>query len=120
MTSTDRPCWRTSSYSSNGESCVELAPTSSCVLLRHSKHPDAGTISFTRASWATFVHEARNDLPSANTAATIAHVGSDMLVTALTEDVELRFDADEWAAFIAGATDGEFDFVEIDSPQRAG
>ena len=40
--------WRTSSYSGNGENCVDVAPVPDRVLVRHSKHPDAGTIEFQR------------------------------------------------------------------------
>lgn len=112
MTPTDRLVWRTSSYSSNGENCVELAPTPAAVYLRHSKHPDAGTIAFTHPAWAAFVSEARNGQQSTNGVAAIARNGADTVVTSHDEDVELRFDDEEWSAFLSGAEDGEFDFAD--------
>jgi hypothetical protein len=111
MTTADRLAWRTSSRSSNGEKCVEVAPAADGVVIRHSKHPAAGTIPFPFAAWATFVREARDGLTTTNGVATITKIGTDTLVTSIHTDVELRFDADEWSAFVAGAADGEFDFT---------
>ena len=61
MITARRPQWRTSSYSSNGENCVEVAPVPDRVLVRDSKHPDAGTIEFTLPAWTSFVREAVED-----------------------------------------------------------
>lgn len=129
MTPAGRPQWRTSSYSSNGEACVEVAPwrTSSyspnggenCVevapitdqvLVRHSKHPHAGMIEFTLPAWDAFVREAVEDQPSANGVVTVTKIGTDTHVRSLHSTVELLFDDGEWTAFVAGAGDGEFDF----------
>lgn len=112
MTTADRLAWRTSSRSSNNEACVEVAPASDGVVVRHSKHPTAGTISFTFPARTAFVHEARKSLPSANRVAAIAKIGTDTLVRSLHTDVELCFDEAEWSAFVAGASDGEFDFSD--------
>lgn len=57
MVPTGRPQWRTSSYSSNGENCVEVASVPGHVLVRDSKRPDAGMIGFTPRAWASFVRE---------------------------------------------------------------
>ncbi|MEV0049036.1 DUF397 domain-containing protein [Saccharopolyspora shandongensis] len=111
MTIADNLAWRTSTRSSNGEKCVEVAPTADGVAIRHSKHPDAGTITFPTAEWATFIREACNDLPSANGVATITEIGTDTVIKSRSTAVELRFDEGEWSAFIAGANDGEFDFT---------
>ncbi|MGH3843673.1 MAG: DUF397 domain-containing protein [Pseudonocardiaceae bacterium] len=111
MTTADRLAWRTSSRSSNGENCVEVAPAADGVVIRHSKHPAAGTIPFTSSAWATFVHEAREGLTSTNGVASIAKIGTDTFVKSLRTPIELRFDAAEWSAFLAGAADGEFDFT---------
>lgn len=133
MTTAERPQWRTSSYSGNGgENCVEVAPwrTSSystnggenCVevapitdhdqvLVRHSKHPNAGMIEFTLPAWDAFVREAIEDEPSANGVVAVTKIGTDTLVRSLHSDVELLFDDGEWTAFVAGAGDGEFDFT---------
>lgn len=103
--------WRTSSYSPNGgENCVEVAPVPDRVLVRHSKHPDAGTIEFTLPAWSAFVRETVEDQSSANGVVVVSPIGTDTLVRSLHSDVELRFDEGEWAAFVAGARDGEFDF----------
>ncbi|GAB2985383.1 DUF397 domain-containing protein [Amycolatopsis acidiphila] len=112
MTPADRLEWRTSTRSSNGENCVEVAPAAEGVVIRHSKHPAAGTITFPYRAWRAFVRDAAEDgSTSANGVASITKVGSDTLVRSLTTEVELRFDEGEWSAFLAGAADGEFDFT---------
>jgi Domain of unknown function (DUF397) len=55
-----RPQWRTSSYSSNGENCIEVAPVPSQVLVRDSKHSEAGTIEFSFPTWGAFIAGARD------------------------------------------------------------
>jgi hypothetical protein len=111
MATADRLAWRTSSRSSAGENCVEVAPATGAVVARHSKHPTAGTITFPFGAWAAFVREARESLPSTNGVVTVAMVGTDTHVRSLHTGVELRFDQAEWSAFVAGAADGEFDFT---------
>lgn len=102
--------WRTSSRSSNGERCVEVAPTADGVVIRHSKHPEAGTIAFPSSDWDAFIAEACGSLSSSNQSATITSVGADTVVKALNSAVQLRFDEGEWSAFVAGAADDEFSF----------
>lgn len=43
MTTADRLAWRISSRNRNG---VEVAPAADGVVMRHSKQPSAGTITF--------------------------------------------------------------------------
>jgi hypothetical protein len=105
------PTWRKSSYSTATGNCVEVALASGDVVIRHSKHPAAGTITFSHPAWALFVRDARDGRTPANGVAAIAKVGTDTLVTSLTTGVELRFDEGEWSAFRAGVVDGEFDFA---------
>lgn len=112
MSTADRLAWRTSSRSSNGEKCVEVAPAARGVVIRHSKHPAAGMITFPFPAWAAFVREARESLPSTNGVVTIATNGTDILVRSLRTDIELCFDEAEWSAFVAGAAGGEFDFTD--------
>ncbi|MGQ4599538.1 DUF397 domain-containing protein [Nocardia sp. R6R-6] len=100
--------WRTSSHSSNGEGCVELVPSSTVVYVRHSKHPDAGTIAFDLAEWACFVDAAHAKAMGNVGSVVVAQDGTDTLVT--SPDVQLRFNEAEWTAFLAGADDGEFAF----------
>lgn len=47
--------WRKSSYSVNGTACVELADATDGVLLRDSKNPGQGHLTFTRAELAAFI-----------------------------------------------------------------
>lgn len=122
--------WRTSSYSSNGEHCVEVASATGwhdsasgsdsenregatsrhrAVFVRHSKHPDAGIIEFSPASWTTFLHEVRVGAASQNGSASVTFDGAETLVEAAGTGVRLQFDEGEWTAFLAGIEDGEFD-----------
>lgn len=107
-----RITWRKSSYSTATGNCVEVAPTGHNVVIRHSKHPTAGTITFPRDAWAAFLHDAIRDAPSStNGIVAITKIDTDTLVRSLTTQVELRFDQDEWTAFLAGVADGEFDLA---------
>lgn len=108
--------WRKSSYSTATGDCVEVAPAAEGVQLRHSKRPEDGTIIFSQAAWTTFLQETRADLPSANGVATVTKDGTDTHLTARQSAVTLRFDADEWSAFRAGALDGEFDLTGEATP----
>jgi hypothetical protein len=51
--------WRKSSYSAASTDCVELAAAGNEVLLRDSKHPEAGHLTFTHTELAAFVDAAR-------------------------------------------------------------
>lgn len=108
MTTADRPSWRTSTRSSNGEACVEVAPVADGVLVRHSKSRAGGTIHFSFAAWTAFVGEALDGATGANGVATIAVTDGEALVRCADTGVALRFDAEEWSAFRAGAAAGEF------------
>ncbi|RKT89280.1 protein of unknown function [Saccharopolyspora antimicrobica] len=111
MTIADNLAWRTSTRSSNGEKCVEVAPTADGVAIRHSKRPTAGTITFPATAWDTFVREASSGLSSDNGVAIVTTIGTDTLVKSLHTALELRFDEAEWTAFVAGARAGEFNFA---------
>jgi hypothetical protein len=61
--------WITSSLSA-GEDCVAVRFEADGVQVRDSKHPDAGTLTFTESEWRAFVGGVRlgefdNDLPEA-------------------------------------------------------
>jgi hypothetical protein len=50
--------WFKSSYSSsssNGNDCVEMAPTPTKIHLRDSKNPQGPQLTFAPATWATFL-----------------------------------------------------------------
>lgn len=99
--------WRKSTFSDVGGNCVEAALMADGVIIRHSKHPTAGTIAFSHPEWEGFLSDVRHGLTS-NGVATITTIGTDTLVASLTTNVELRFDEGEWAAFLAGVAAGEF------------
>ncbi|CAL2058127.1 MULTISPECIES: DUF397 domain-containing protein [Streptomyces] len=53
---TNSPRWFTSSHSSNGGNCVEVATNiPGTVPVRDTKDRDAGTLTFRTDSWSTFV-----------------------------------------------------------------
>lgn len=43
--------WRTSSYSGDAGSCVQVAVTAPAVGVRDSKRPQAGALTFTPHAW---------------------------------------------------------------------
>ncbi|MTK03539.1 DUF397 domain-containing protein [Micromonospora sp. CP22] len=51
----ERNVWRTSSRSGSNGQCVEVRDRGTAVDVRDSKAPAAGTLSFTPATWATFI-----------------------------------------------------------------
>jgi hypothetical protein len=56
---TTTPHWRKSSRSADAAQCVELADVGDDVLIRDSKHPDAGHLTFARSELAALVAAAR-------------------------------------------------------------
>src|SRR5947209_5002430 len=111
MSTVDRLAWRISSRSGNGEDGVEVAATADGVVMRHSKHPSAGAITFPGPAWRAFVHDVRGGVASTNGVASITKIGTETLVKSLHSTVMLLFDAQEWSAFLAGAAAGECDFT---------
>ncbi|HEY3747657.1 MAG TPA: DUF397 domain-containing protein [Pseudonocardiaceae bacterium] len=59
MSTADRLRWRTSSQSSNGESCVQLAVSSGGVLVRDSKNPTGPMLRADLAALLTEVKSGR-------------------------------------------------------------
>jgi hypothetical protein len=109
---TDMPAWRKSTFSNNGGSdCVEVAPISIGVLIRHSKRPADGTIEFTPAQWESFLAAAVSGQQYDSSAAAISYSSNEIRVTSPTTAVTLRYTPSEWAAFTAGVTQGEFAFT---------
>ncbi|MCZ9352936.1 DUF397 domain-containing protein [Streptomyces mutabilis] len=49
--------WRKSSYSGpgDGNECVEIATSTTCVAVRDSKHPTRATLSFPPEAFALFL-----------------------------------------------------------------
>ncbi|GAA2684566.1 MULTISPECIES: DUF397 domain-containing protein [Actinosynnema] len=50
--------WRKSSYSANGESCVEIAPADDAIATRDSKNPTGPVLHFTATRWTAFLRAA--------------------------------------------------------------
>jgi hypothetical protein len=51
--------WRKASFSDANQNCVQLADTGSTILIRDSKHPDQGQLTFTRNELAAFLAGAK-------------------------------------------------------------
>ena len=49
------PPWRTSSFSSDGGSCVQVADCACTVLVRNSNRTELGSLRFDRPALAAFV-----------------------------------------------------------------
>jgi hypothetical protein len=55
----ETPSWVRSTACSGGN-CVEVAKVADGVLVRDSKNPEAGRLSFTVDEWSAFLHGAAN------------------------------------------------------------
>lgn len=56
MPSANHDRWRTSSYTSNGANCVEVAVTPWLVGVRDTKARGDGTLEFDSGRWTDFLH----------------------------------------------------------------
>ena len=100
--------WRTSTYTEDGQDCVEVAPTRTGVLLRDTKdHGSGPVIAFSAAQWAAFLAEVAADSPSVNGAAVVEPSASGVVLHG-PAGARLAFTPSEWAAFRSGVLDGEF------------
>jgi hypothetical protein len=52
--------WRTSSRSSGGGNCVEVAHEGNLVAVRDTKDREGGTLVFPQAVWTAFIVDIRN------------------------------------------------------------
>lgn len=121
MTTPGRPAWRTSSYTGNGATCVEVAPGPRAVLVRDTKDRGLGPILLLdHTAWT----ELRGAAPARSTGAAggvtiirgelrTRHAGAEVVTSwhVTHADRTLHFTDAEWAAFAAGVRDGEFDFA---------
>jgi hypothetical protein len=55
MPAVDRLIWRTSTFSSNGTTCVEVALTDTVTALRDTKHRAGGYLTMPAAYGHTFI-----------------------------------------------------------------
>lgn len=110
--STSTPAWRKSTFSNNGGSdCVEVAPISGGVLIRHSKRPADGIIEFTSSQWDAFVAAAASGHRYNTEAAAVSLNDNEIQVASPSTAVTLRYTQSEWTAFVAGVNKGEFAFA---------
>ena len=54
--------WRTSSRSTGGQECVEVAQTQARCLLRDSKNPDGARLAVSRQAWTAFGRSIKYDI----------------------------------------------------------
>jgi Domain of unknown function (DUF397) len=103
--------WRTSSYSSNGTDCVEVAPLETGARIRHSKDPAGPVITFTSDQWRRWLDELiSGEAGTANGAVFVtALLDGCWQVDAVALEANLHFTASEVTAFVRGVRAGEFD-----------
>ena len=53
--SDDTDVWKKSSWSPNGDSCVEAKISGNSVQVRDSKNPSGPVLTFSRAEWSAFL-----------------------------------------------------------------
>jgi len=119
MPTADRPMWRTSSFSDNGGTCVEVAPGPRVVRVRDTKDRGLGPILLLdHATWAAFRAAAVARSAGVAGGVTIVHgerrtrhAGAQVVTTWHVEQAgrTLHYTDPEWAAFAAGVRAGEFD-----------
>ncbi len=111
MPTAKRPAgWRKSTYSDQGNGCVEVDLTSTGAQIRHTKIADSPVIAFTAEQWSAWLTDVTNDrLTGTNGAVTVTVVPRAWIVRAVDTGAALVFDENEWTAFRLGAIDGEFD-----------
>jgi hypothetical protein len=107
---TQQPGWRTSTYSSNGDDCVEVNGAVVGVTIRHSKDPNGPMISFTGQQWRQWLAELATDaIDNSNGAVQVTVQPDGWLVTAIETGEILQFTTSEVNAFLRGVCDDEFD-----------
>ncbi len=110
QTAKRRAGWRKSTYSNQGNGCVEVDLTGAGAQIRHTKIADSPVIAFTAEQWSIWLAEVTTDhLTGANGAVTVTTAPNAWTVRSVATDATLVFDENEWIAFRLGATDGEFD-----------
>jgi hypothetical protein len=106
--------WRKSSFSDTPNSCVEVRHESDVVYVRDSKlGDDSPVLRFAAASWLVLtdaIVAPRDGDPWKIVHRSIAYEpDGHVLLSTSDRSPELRFDADEWKAFVYGVRAGEFD-----------
>ncbi|MCY7342073.1 MAG: DUF397 domain-containing protein [Pseudonocardia sp.] len=100
--------WFTSSFSNDGNSCVQVRFDGGTVLVADSKQRGTGpVIRLAGPDWDSFVATALGSAPSP-AALRITCAPRDGRTVTAADGTALHFTAGEWAAFVAGAAAGEF------------
>ncbi|MFI6871081.1 DUF397 domain-containing protein [Nocardia sp. NPDC050406] len=110
--------WFTSTRTNNGNQCVEVRFDGDAVLIRDSKYrrnpahrpEEEPIITVTTTEWMRFIEfvTGRATMPQALTFHTTPHG-----TTLRHGEIALVYTPGEWAAFVAGALDGEFDRIAL-------
>lgn len=111
--------WFTSTRTNNGNQCVEVRFDGAAVLIRDSKYRrnpvhrpvDEPVITVTAAEWMEFLAAVRGGRPA--TGVLTAHPAPDDHTAIRHGEISLVYTPGEWAAFHAGARDGEFDRIPL-------
>lgn len=53
--------WRTSSYTGDGQACVEVSLTAERALIRDTKNRDGGTIRLPVVGWSALLAQVKQD-----------------------------------------------------------
>ncbi len=101
--------WRTSSYSGNGNNCVEVAPDGGSVLVRDTKDRSGPVLTFTAVQWTAFLAEVATDAPNISGTAVAEPEAKGGVALRRSDSPALFFTPSEWAAFRSGVRGGEFD-----------
>jgi hypothetical protein len=56
--------WRTSSRSTGGQECIEVAQAQASCLVRDSKRPDGTPLAVGRQAWTAFTRHVKNHAPN--------------------------------------------------------
>lgn len=105
--------WFKSSFSNPSQDCVEAKFAGDIVYVRDSKDKGAGPIlTIPAAHWPSLLDEVAGRAPGgSNRAVRITHRadGGTDLQALMGPAVNLSYTATEWAAFVAGVLDAQFD-----------
>lgn len=122
MTTPDRLEWRKSSYSSNGENCVEIAFSGDTVVIRDSKYrrdpandpAREPIITLPAAAWPIFLDlVARSGTSDSRIALRVRYAPDGGVTLIGRSGTTLTYTAAEWEAFTAGVRDGEFAMARL-------
>lgn len=102
--------WFTSSFSNEGNGCVQVRHEGNVVFVGDSKQRAAGpVIRLSGPDWDAFILVALGAVPDSEaTALPITRGPHDSHILTATDGTSLRFTAHEWSTFTAGAAVEEF------------